>query len=95
MKKEKMISNIEVYICNHRRENGEDCFHKGGKEVTDQLKRWSKDTFGKDVKIFRSGCLGKCEEGIAIATYPKKDFLLDVSKDDVEELKSYIKDQVI
>lgn len=94
MKKEKMKSQIEIYICNHKRDNTEDCFHKGGKEVTDNVKRWAKENYSGEVKIYRSGCLGKCEQGIAVASYPAKDFLLEVTREDAEEIKDYIKKQV-
>lgn len=90
-----MKSQIEIFICNHKRDNKEDCFHKGGKVLTDQIKKWSKEQSGPAVKVYRSGCLGKCEEGIAIATYPKKEFLLNVEAKDGEEIKEYIKHQVV
>lgn len=94
MKKEKMKSRIEIFICNHKRENTEDCFHKGGKDLTDVVKKWAKGNYPNDVKVYRSGCLGKCEDGIAICTYPQKDFLLDVKKEDVKEVKDYIKNLI-
>lgn len=93
MKQEKMKSQIEIYICNHKRDNCADCFHKGGKEITDKIKAWAKEKFPGEVKIYRSGCLGKCEDGVAITTYPNKDFLLEVSQDDIESIKEYIKNQ--
>lgn len=95
MKKEMMKSEIEIFVCNHKRDNKEDCFHKGGKELTDEVKKWSKENSKSVVKVFRSGCLGKCEEGIAIASYPKKEFLLNVKSEDADEIKEYIKNQVV
>jgi (2Fe-2S) ferredoxin len=88
MKNEKMKSSVEIHICNHRRdEKGkEDCFSKGSKDLTDELRKWAKENHGKDLKIFRSGCLGKCSEGIAIACYPQKNFLLEVTPDDAKEI---------
>lgn len=92
MKNESMKSNIEVYICNFERSGEESCFAKGAKELTDELKKWSKDESNKGLKVIRSGCLGKCSEGIAIACYPKKEFLLDVKKEDAEEIKKGLKE---
>lgn len=93
MKKEALNSKLEIFICNHKRDNQEDCFHKGGKELTDNLKKWSREKFGQDVKIFRSGCIGKCEDGIAALSYPAKDFLVNLTKMDEEEMKKYIEEQ--
>lgn len=88
MKQDKIKSTIEVFVCNHKRDNGdEDCFSKGSKDLTDKLKKWAKEETNKEVKVFRSGCLGKCSEGIAIACFPQKKFLLEVKEDDYKEIK--------
>ena len=87
MKKDKFKSEIEVYICNHHRDDRENCADKGAKDLTDKLKKWSKEEHGKQIKVIRSGCLGKCSEGIAIACYPEKKFLLEVEEDDLDEIK--------
>ncbi len=91
MKSEQLKSYIEVHVCNHRRENEECCYDKGAKDLTDQLKKWAKEETNKEVRVFRSGCLGKCSEGIAMACYPDKKLLLDVSEDDYKEIKSMLK----
>lgn len=82
MKEEKIKTKIEVFVCNH-----EDCKERGSKELTDKLKKWSKEEYKGEIKVFRSGCLGKCSEGIAMAFYPEKKFLLNVKEDDVKEIK--------
>lgn len=82
MKNEEIKSKIQVFICNHK-----DCEEKGSRELTDKLKKWSKEETNKEVKIFRSGCLGKCSEGIAVALYPEKKMLIEVEKDDFKELR--------
>lgn len=87
MKKDKLTTELEIFICNHERDSGEDCAHKGAKELTDKLKKWAKEEHKKEIKVFRSGCLGKCSEGIAIACYPSKKFLLEVTPDDEKDIK--------
>lgn len=82
MRDEKIKTKIEVYVCNN-----EDCKDKGSKDLTDKLKKWAKEEHKGEIKIIRSGCLGKCSEGIAIACYPEKKFLLEVKKDDSKEIK--------
>ncbi len=90
MKNEDIKSYVEVHICNHKRDGGEDCTQKGAKDLTDNLKKWAKETQNKEIRVFRSGCLGKCEEGIAIACYPEKKFFLEVKPEDEAEIKSYL-----
>ena len=82
MKSEKIKSELQVHICNHK-----DCADRGAKEITDKLKKWAKEETDKRVKVFRSGCLGQCSDGVAIACYPAQEFLLKVKEDDVKEIK--------
>lgn len=87
MKDEKLKSKMEVFVCNHKRDGDECCFDKGSKDLTDKLKKWAKEDLNKEIKVFRSGCLGKCSEGIAITCFPQKKYILDVKEDDYKELK--------
>lgn len=92
MKEDKLNSQIEVFICNFHREGEESCAAKGGKDLTDHLKKWAKEEAKNDIKVFRSGCLGKCSEGIAIACYPEKKLLLEVNTQDAEEIKKGLRE---
>ena len=87
MKKENLETRIEIHICNFKRDEGENCFDRGAKELTDHLKSWAKKDHNKDIKVVRSGCLGKCSEGIAIACYPERKILLEVNPGDEEHIK--------
>ncbi len=87
MKEEALKTKIELYVCNYDRDNDEACAQHGSKDLTDKLKKWSKEEHKGVIKIVRSGCLGKCSEGIAIACYPEKKFLLNVRENDFEEIK--------
>ncbi len=87
MKNEKIKSTMEVFVCNHHRDGDENCFDKGSKDLTDKLKKWAKEETNKEIKVFRSGCLGKCSEGMALACFPQKKFILEVKEDDLEEIK--------
>lgn len=86
MKEENFISKMEVHICNHHRDDRESCAALGSKDLTDNLKKWAKENYGKEIRVFRSGCLGKCSEGIAIACYPEKKMLLEVKTSDEAEI---------
>lgn len=87
MKKEKMESFVELHVCNHAREDREACAAKGASELTDELKKWAKANHKGEIKVVRSGCLGKCEKGIALACYPEKNFFVEVVPSDAEEIK--------
>ena len=82
MKDEKIKTKVEVFVCNH-----EDCKKRGSKDLTDKLKKWAKEEHKGDIKVYRSGCLGQCSDGIAIACYPEKKYLLKVKEDDFKEIK--------
>lgn len=92
MKKENITTKVEVYICNFERETGESCGALGAKGLTDDLKKWAKEEHKGDIKVVRSGCLGACEKGIAIACYPEKSLLHHVTKNDGEEIKKGLRE---
>lgn len=83
MKIDLLKTKVEAFVCNH-----EDCKLKGSKELTDELKKWAKQEHAGNIKVYRSGCLGKCEEGIAVAIYPDKTILTEVAKSDSNEIKN-------
>ena len=88
MKEDEIKTHMEVFICNHSRDGkDDDCASKGAKDLTDKLNKWAKEHHHKEIKVYRSGCLGKCSEGIAIACYPEKKLLLEVEPDDAKEIK--------
>lgn len=84
-----MKSYLELHVCQN-----DDCSEKGSKELRDKLKKWAKEHHGKDIKVFRSGCLGKCSEGIAIACYPERKFLLEVKLSDAKEIKEMMEESI-
>lgn len=86
MKEEKMKSYVELHVCNYKRD-GDDCISRGSKELTDKLKKWAKENHGKEIRVFRSGCLGKCSEGIAMVCYPEKKFILEAKEKDHKEIR--------
>lgn len=92
MKKEKIKTTLEVFVCNHHRDGDEACFEKGAKNLTDNLKKWAKNEYKSDIKVYRSGCLSKCSEGIAIACFPGKEMLLEVKESDEKEIKKGLKE---
>lgn len=86
MNKENLTSNIELFICNSCTD---------GKEITDDLKKWAKENHPGVMKVFRSGCLGQCENETAALCYPQKEFFLNMKKEDAQEIKDYIKGKLL
>lgn len=92
MKKENINGYMQVFVCNHKRDDEECCFDKDSKALTDDLKKWAKEETNKEIRIFRSGCLGQCSQGIAMACFPQKEFTLNVKKEDAGEIKKGLKE---
>ena len=87
MKKENIKTKLEVFVCTHHRDDRESCAGSGSEELFKNLKYWSKEEHKGVIKVTKSGCIGKCKEGIAIACYPERNLLLEVTTNDEEELK--------
>lgn len=83
MKEKEMKTEMEVYVCQY----GKECQKHGSADLADKLKKWAKEEHKGEIKVIRSGCLGQCDDHIAIACYPEKKFLLDVKPDDYKEIK--------
>jgi (2Fe-2S) ferredoxin len=83
MKEIDIKSTLEVYVCNF----GKECAKHGSPELADKLKKWAKEEHKGEIKVVRSGCLGQCDDAIAVACYPGRKFLLWVKSDDFKEIK--------
>jgi predicted metal-binding protein len=83
---------VHVFICTRTKERGESCGPKGGAELRDHLKHWTKDQgISKEVKITASLCMSHCENGITVCIYPVNEWFLKVDKEkDAESLKKEI-----
>lgn len=87
MNKEKLTSTLEIFICQLcQKQSASGELLGGGKEMTDELKKWVKENHGGKVKIFRSGCLGQCDNGVTALTYPQREFILNSQKSEIQEL---------
>jgi (2Fe-2S) ferredoxin len=82
MKEKDIETKIEVYVCNF----GKECSKHNSDELAGKLKKWAKENHKGEIKVVRSGCLGQCDDAIAIAVYPDKKFLLNVKKGDFDDI---------
>lgn len=83
MKESNIPSKLEVYVCNF----GKECSKHNAEELASNLKKWAKEEHKGEIKVVKSGCLGQCDDCIAIAVYPHRKFLLNVKADDFGEIK--------
>lgn len=82
-------------ICTNARENGKDCAAKGANLMLEELKAWAKTQgFSKKMRINKSGCLGRCEEGVVAVAYPSSEWIINASTNDLEEMKKFIAKRV-
>ncbi len=89
-------SKIEFHflICTNVKESGKDCSSKGGLQMLEELKAWSKtQSFAKKIRINKSGCLGRCEEGVAAVAYPSAEWIVNATTSDLEAMKQFISER--
>jgi predicted metal-binding protein len=90
---EKSGYDLHLLICTNSKEKGESCGPKGAQGLVDHLKVWVKaQGFAGKVRVNKSGCLGKCESGIACVAYPMGEWALKVNSQDGAELERWIRD---
>ena len=91
MKHDQNHYDVHVLICTNEKKNGAGCGPKGGQQLVDQLKAWSKEQkIPKKIRINKSGCLGRCDEAIACVAYPKGDWQVEVDLSDEQKLQDWI-----
>lgn len=59
--------------------------------ILEELKSWSKTLkLPKKIRINKSGCLGRCEEGVTCVAYPAGEWIVNSSTTDIEQMKKFI-----
>lgn len=82
-------------ICTNSKESGIDCASKGAMQMLEELKVWSKtQNFAQKIRINKSGCLGRCEEGVTAVAYPSAEWIINASTNDLEAMKTFILERV-
>jgi (2Fe-2S) ferredoxin len=86
---------LHILICTNEKEGGRSsCGPKGGQAIVDHLKAWVKEQkFPGRIRVNRSGCLGKCESGIAGVAYPRGEWVLEASPADLPKIEEWIRKQ--
>jgi len=82
---------LHILVCTNQKEKGESCGPKGGQEIVDHLKVWVKERkFKVRVRVNKSGCLGKCESGIACVAYPAGEWVIEAKPSDLPAIEHWI-----
>lgn len=94
---------LHVLVCTNSRANAEkkSCGPLGADELRAELKDWLKKEVDRRklmvphaatppirCRVNGSGCLDFCSKGIAIAIYPFGEFLLNVEKSNLQDIKA-------
>ena len=83
---------LHVLVCTNEKEKGQSCGPKGAQSIVDHLKGWVKEQgFKGRIRVNRSGCLGKCESGIACVAYPEGEWVLKALPEDLPAIEEWIR----
>ena len=79
-----------IFVCTHKRPDGHPkpcCADRGGRELRDELKSMVKaEGLETQIRVFQSGCLGGCEQGIMAVKYPDGELMMAVKKEDLRQI---------
>jgi (2Fe-2S) ferredoxin len=79
-----------IFVCTHKRPDGHPkpcCADRGGREIRDELKGMVKERgLEGQIRVFQSGCLGGCEQGVMAVKYPDGELMMAVKKDDLKQI---------
>jgi (2Fe-2S) ferredoxin len=79
-----------IFVCTHKRPDGHPkpcCADRGGREIRDELKSMVKEEgLEGQIRIFQSGCLGGCEQGVMAVKYPDGELMMAVKKEDLKQI---------
>lgn len=82
--------NFHVFVCQNARADGHPrgcCQSRGSEAVFQHLKSRIRELgLNKEIRINKSGCLDRCEEGPVLVIYPEETWYSVDSVDKAEEL---------
>jgi len=60
-----------LFICTNKKDGKTCCAQRDAERFRKEVKDLAKEKWGKSVRVNASGCLDRCDEGIAAVLYPK------------------------
>jgi len=76
-----------IFVCTNKRPDGHPkpcCADRGGLELREELRQMVRDAGleGK-IRVFKSGCLGGCEQGPMALQYPDGSLMMGIKQEDL------------
>lgn len=82
---------FHLFVCTNSRDGKESCAQKGSVELRDKTKELCRELASKaHLRINSSGCLGRCEKGIAAVLYPEGKWFENLKSSDSDLLVNEI-----
>ena len=77
-----------VFVCtNERNSKSQQSCGEIGSEIRAQLKKEVLERgLNKEIRINKSGCLGKCDKGPCLVIYPKGNWIFNAKEEDCQEI---------
>ncbi len=84
----KKIYSKHVFVCENVRDlsNKKSCGEIGSEIRTQLKKKILERGLSKEIRINKSGCLGKCDKGPCLVVYPKGNWVFNAKEEDCEEI---------
>jgi (2Fe-2S) ferredoxin len=84
-----------IFVCTHKRPDGHPkacCADRGGPQLREELREMVKsEGLEMEVKVFKSGCIGACEQGPVAIQYPKGELMMGITKEDLPQVFADLK----
>ena len=83
-----------LFVCTNSKKNGTGCATLGSEELRNQIKTLCQEEargWHGRVRVNTSGCLGRCEKGIAAVLYPQAEWMENLKKEDAPKLEALLK----
>jgi len=89
VKKETIPFEVQIFVCtNDQKGDKPSCGDHQGEAVFKELRRIAKEKgLHPRIRVSQAKCLGKCNEGVNIMTYPEKEWYSHVTLDDIDQLQ--------
>ena len=77
-----------VFVCVNQRDNSnkKSCGHIGTQIRSNLKQEIIKRNLNQDIRINKSGCLGKCSQGPCLVIYPNQEWKFNLEIEDGEEI---------
>ena len=78
-----------IFGCTNRRPDGHEygcCASKGSERLLSYMKRKAKELGLAETRVNQSGCLGRCDLGVAIVIYPAGVWYSVKNETDIDEI---------